>query len=83
MNTNTRTPGQAFGSSIGSTAAHATHYVAVALIATGRFGADTVDGVATGYQTTSAMRAAQRQQRAAARLAAQQPATPIGVILTA
>ena len=83
MTTNNRTSGQAFGSAIGSTAAHISHYVAVACIATGRFGADTVDGVATGYQTTSAVRSAQRMQRAAARMAAMAPVTPIGVTLTA
>ena len=61
MNTNTRTSGQAFGSAIGSTAAHLMHFAATAATATGRFGADTVDGVATGYQTTAAVRLAQRQ----------------------
>ena len=82
-NTNTRTAGQAFGALIGATAAHTVHFVAVAATATGRFGADTVDGVTTGYQTTAAMGSAERMARGAARLAAQQPVTPIGITLTA
>ncbi len=79
--TTSRTAGQAFGSLIGATAAHTVHFVAVAATATGRFGADTVDGVTTGYQTTSAERSAQRMQRAAARLAAQQPTHAIAVAI--
>lgn len=80
-NTNTRTSGQAFGSAIGSTAAHTVHFVAVALTATGRFGADVVSGSATGYQTTAAQRSAERMARGAARLAAQQPTHPIAVAM--
>jgi hypothetical protein len=82
--TNTKTSsGTAVGRAIGSTAAHSVHFVAVALTATGRFGSDVVTGSATGYAETSATRLAQRNAARAALLAASQPETPIGVVLTA
>ncbi len=83
MNSNTRTSGAAFGNFLGATAAHAVHYAALTGTGIGRFAADTATGAAAGYQATSAERCAQRMQRSAARLAAQQPITPIGVLMTA
>jgi len=83
MTTNTRTSGAAFGNFLGSSAAHAVHYAALTGTGIGRFAADTATGAATGYQATAAQRSAERYARAAARLAAQQPSTPIGVLITA
>lgn len=80
-NTNTRTSGQAFGSAIGSTSAHLVHFVAVAATATGRFGADTVDGVSTGYAATAATRSAERLARAVAREAKLQQTQAIAVAI--
>jgi len=82
-NTNTRTSGAAFGSAIGSTAAHLCHFAALSGTGIGRFASDTVGGVAAGYAETSAIRSAERMARAAARMAAGQSVTPIGVLLTA
>ena len=79
--TTTRTSGQAFGSAIGSTAAHIAHFAALSGTGIGRFAADTVDGVAVGYVTTAAVRSEQRLQRAAAREALLAPQRSIAVAI--
>lgn len=83
MQTSPASAGTAVGRALGSTAAHTGHFVVSALTATGRFGQDVASGASAGYAETAALRLAQRQERAAARKAAGQPETPIGVILTA
>ena len=60
MTSNTNTLGTSCGRALGSSAAHTGHFVAMALTASGRFGADLVTGASAGYADTAALRKAQR-----------------------
>lgn len=71
------------GTTIGSTAAHVEHFTRVAANFVVRETGKTGRGIAQGYALTAASRAHEREVRAALRLAAQQPSTPIGVLETA
>lgn len=81
MDTKPQTAGTTVGRAVGSSAAHAVHFAAVALSATGRFGADVASGTAAGYRDTAAVRSAQRRAAAAAVAAAKTPETAIAVSL--
>lgn len=67
------------GTAIGSGAAHLEHYTRVAASFVVRETGKTGRGIAVGYATTSAIRAQERNTRAALRLAAQQPTASIAV----
>lgn len=69
----------AVGRFAGSTTAHAEHFVRVAASFVVRETGRTGRGIAVGYATTSAIRAQERNTRAALRLAAQQPTASIAV----
>ena len=71
------------GTTIGSTAAHVEHFTRVAANFVVRETGKTGRGIAQGYALTAAQRSFERDTKAALRLAAQQPATPIGVALAA
>ena len=71
------------GTTIGSSAAHAEHFVRVAASFVARETGKTGRGMAQGYALTAAARAHEREVRAALRLAAQQPTVPVGVLVTA
>lgn len=67
--TNNQTAGTIVGRALGATVAHTGHFMAVALTATGRFGADVASGASAGYTETAAIRAQEREIRAAMRKA--------------
>lgn len=71
------------GTTIGSSAAHAEHFVRVAANFVVRETGRTGRGIAVGYATTAAVRAHERNTKAALRAAAQAAPAPIGVVITA
>ena len=71
------------GTTIGSTAAHAEHFVRITASFIARETGKTGRGIAVGYATTAAVRAEERNTKAALRLAAQQPTASIAIATTA